>query len=132
MKLSRMADYAVTLTSIIAQQPEELHTVAALAVKTGLGVPTISQILKKLTRYGLLSSVRGANGGYCLAMGAETVTMVHVIEAMEGPISLTRCLSKSKGGCSIESLCNAKNSWEKVNNAIKDALSKISLADVSK
>ena len=132
MKLSRMTDYAVTLATVMARGEGRLHTVTALARKSGLGEPTVSQILKRLTRAGLLSSVRGATGGYSLAMGADNITMAHVVEAMEGPIALTRCLESGHGrACAIEEFCGTKSSWAKVNDAVKQALSNLTLADVA-
>lgn len=127
-----MADYAVTLATVMARAEGRLHTVTALAQKTGLGEPTVSQILKRLTKAGVLSSVRGANGGYSLAMGAESITMAHVVEAMEGPIALTRCLEgHADGACAIEEFCGTKSSWAKVNDAVKQALNDLTLADVA-
>lgn len=132
MKLSRMTDYAITLTTLMARQETQLHTVVALADKAGLGEPTVSQILKKLTRAGLLSSVRGASGGYCLGMGPQSMTMAHVVEAMEGPIALTRCLEQTaEDTCHIEALCGTKNSWIKVNAAVRKALDDLTLADIT-
>ena len=132
MKLSRMTDYAVTLATVMARGEGQLHTVSALAAKTGLTEATVSQVLKRLTKAGVLSSVRGANGGYTLAMGAENITMAHVVEVMEGPIALTRCLEGDDGSaCAIEDLCGTKSSWAKVNDAVKQALSDLTLADVA-
>lgn len=132
MKLSRMTDYAVTLATVMARGEGQLHSVTALAQKTGLGEPTVSQILKRLTKEGILSSVRGASGGYSLALGAENITMAHVVEAMEGPIALTKCLEgHEKGACAIEEFCGTKSSWAKVNDAVKQALNELSLADVA-
>ena len=134
IKLSRMADYAVTLMAVFARSQETsdeagLMTVSALAAKTGLSEATVSQILKKLTRQKLLNSCRGVNGGYSLAMGAETITMAHVVEAMDGPISLTRCLEKNHTCCYAEN-CNTKDSWAEVNNAVREALNSMTLKDI--
>ena len=134
IKLSRMADYAVTLMATFARNEgahgeHELHTVSELAGRTGLSEATVSQILKKLTRHKLLTSCRGVNGGYSLAMGAETITMAHVVEAMDGPISLTRCLDE-KPDCCYSETCGTKTSWAKVNTAVRDALDSMTLKDI--
>ncbi|MBA43267.1 MAG: SUF system Fe-S cluster assembly regulator [Magnetococcales bacterium] len=134
IKLSRMADYAVTLMAVFARSQEtsneaELMTVSALAAKTGLSEATVSQILKKLTRQKLLNSCRGVNGGYSLAMGAETITMAHVVEAMDGPISLTRCLD-TDNACCYAGTCNTKDSWAQVNTAVREALNSMTLKDI--
>ena len=132
MKLSRMTDYAVTITTVMARRQEQLFTVATLAENTGLTESTVSQIVKKLAKEGLLDSVRGANGGYRLAIRADVMTMQHVVEAMDGPIALTRCLERGQGApCAIEEFCGTKTSWAKVNDAVKQALGSLTLADVA-
>ena len=129
IKLSRMADYAVTLMTVFAACEGQQQTVSCLAAKTGLSEATVSQILKKLTRHKLLTSCRGVNGGYSLAMGAETITMAHVVEAMDGPISLTRCLNQ-QNDCCYSGTCGTKTSWAKVNTAVRDALNAMTLKDI--
>lgn len=137
IKLSRMADYAVTLMAVFARAQKaankasgaDLLTVSCLAGQTGLSEATVSQILKKLTRHKLLTSCRGVNGGYSLAMGAETITMAHVVEAMDGPISLTRCLDH-ENDCCFEGNCMTKKSWQQVNAAVRAALDDLTLKDI--
>lgn len=136
MKLSRMTDYAVTITTVMARAQDRVHPVAVLSASTGLTESTVSQIVKKLAREGLLVSVRGASGGYKLAMRADVMTMLNVLEAMEGPIALTRCLEVQEKGsngpaCAIEEFCGTKSSWAKVNDAVKQALGDLTLADVA-
>ena len=136
IKLSRMADYAVTLMTIFARSYEQhgeskLLTVTTLASQTGLSEATVSQILKKLTREKLLTSTRGVNGGYSLGMGAETITMAHVVEAMDGPITLTRCLDGGEHDCNIAQICKTKSNWSQLNTAVREALDSMTLKDMT-
>ena len=127
-----MADYAVTLTTLMAREQHGLQTVTALAQKSGLTQSTVSQIVKKLAKAGVLNSARGASGGYTLALPADQTTMQHVVEAMEGPIALTRCLEHGgNAACAIEQFCCTKSSWAKVNDAVKHALGTLTLAEVA-
>ena len=127
MKLGRMTDYAITLTTLMARTPK-LYTVPILCAQTGLSQSTVAQILKRLTKAKVLSSVRGAHGGYCLALGAEAINMAHIVEAMEGQIALTRCLEEGHTlPCTFTNLCHTKSSWAEVNAAVKKALSDLTL-----
>ena len=90
-----------------------------------------SKILKALARAGLLTSHRGAKGGYGLARPAEAISVADVISALDGPIALTACIEDGPGGCEIEALCPARTNWHRINDAIRDALDEISMAEMA-
>jgi Rrf2 family protein len=90
-----------------------------------------SKILKALARAGLLTSHRGAKGGYGLARPAEAISVADVISALDGPIALTACIEDGPGGCEIEALCPARANWQRINDAIRAALDDISMAEMA-
>lgn len=130
LRLTRITDYAVVILSLIAGEPEQLWQARAIADATRLPFPTVAKILKALTRAGLLVSRRGAEGGYALARPAAEITLVHVIEAMEGPVSLTECSDPAAGVCGERGHCRMHGRWTRVNLAIRRALSSVSLEQV--
>ena len=81
-----------------------------------------SKILKGLARAGLLVSHRGAKGGYGLARPAHAISVADIIVALEGPIALTACIEHGPGECEIEALCPARANWQRINDAIREAL----------
>jgi Rrf2 family protein len=86
--------------------------------------------LKALAREGLLASQRGSKGGYALARHPEQITVPEMITALEGPISLTEC-TLHPGACQQESNCGVREPWQRINDAVHDALDRITLADLA-
>jgi len=106
------------------------HSASEVAEQTGLPGATVSKILKLLTRAGLVTSHRGAQGGYLLSRPATEITAAEVIDALEGPLALTECATE-EGSCELEALCLVGTAWQRINVAIRHALDEISLAELS-
>jgi FeS assembly SUF system regulator len=130
IRLGRLTDYAVTLLTQMVGGGERLWTTAGLAERTGLSMPTVSKILKQLTKAGILGAQRGATGGYRLARDAHAVSVAAIVEAMDGPIALTECSDGGDHSCGVEPICPMNGHWNKVSRAVKGALETVSLADM--
>jgi FeS assembly SUF system regulator len=130
IRLSRLTDYGIVLMAHLAGAGEGPHAARDLAAETQLPLPAVSKLLKSLAREGLLTSSRGAKGGYRLARPAEQITVPEMIAALEGPIALTDC-NLHDGACSQEPLCHVRTPWQRINRAMHDALSRIRLADLA-
>jgi FeS assembly SUF system regulator len=130
IRLSRLADYAVLLMSRMATAPDAVHNAVDLAQGTGVPTPTVSKLLATLTRASLLTSVRGAKGGYTLAQQARAITVAQIIAAIDGPIAITSCL-EHPGSCGVETLCSSRAGWATINRAISNALEGVTLADLN-
>lgn len=129
LKLSRMTDYATLVLAHLAAQPERRHSATDVAERTGLGAPTVSKVLKALARGGLVSSARGATGGYALARPATEISAVDIIDAIEGPVAVTEC-SHEDGDCSLEDVCGVGLGWQKINTVIRRTLEGITLEEL--
>jgi FeS assembly SUF system regulator len=132
IRLSKLADYGIVMITNMARHPLGQHNAAEIAAASHIALPMASKILKALTRAGLLTSNRGAKGGYGLARAAEHISIAEVIVALEGPIALTSCVEHGPGGCSIEQLCPARANWQRINDAISSALDDISVAEMAR
>lgn len=130
IRLSKLSDYAVLLMSRMAHAPGAVHNAVDLAQGTGVPTPTVSKLLATLTRGGLLTSARGAKGGYTLARPARDITVAAIISAIDGPIAITSCL-EHPGSCGVETLCSSRSGWATINRAISGALEGVSLADLA-
>ena len=130
IKISKMADYAVVVLSVLARDAAALKTACSVSQTTRLPEPTVAKVLKILAREGLIDSIRGANGGYKLARPAHLINVAEVLTAIEGPVSLTACVDGSHETCDFESHCPVKGRWDDVNMAIRVALESITLADM--
>jgi FeS assembly SUF system regulator len=129
LRLSKLTDYATVILSFMARDSKQVHAAMEIAAATGIALPTVSKILKLLVNADVLSSTRGAKGGYALASEPERITVAAVICALEGPIALTEC-SISHQGCEQASGCGIRSNWGLINQAIHDALESVTLADL--
>ncbi|MBV1832889.1 SUF system Fe-S cluster assembly regulator [Novacetimonas pomaceti] len=127
LKLSKLTDYAVVALVRLGQK-EEVTTSPVLSRSTGIPEPTIAKVLKVLAAQGIVISQRGARGGYRLARPLDKISVAAVIQAIDGPISLTTCVDG--GECDARSTCGLVGQWDAVNSAILGALSAISLSDM--
>jgi FeS assembly SUF system regulator len=105
-------------------------TSAEIAAAIGIGVPTVSKVLKELQRAGLVASTRGARGGYALARPADRISAADIIDAVEGPVGLTECATQP-GTCELEGSCRVGRSWQRVNVAIRRALYEVKLTQLA-
>ncbi|MGH8135645.1 MAG: SUF system Fe-S cluster assembly regulator [Steroidobacteraceae bacterium] len=127
LRISRLTDYATVILASLGGGA--LASAADIAERTRIGLPTVSKLLKELQHAGLVKSVRGARGGYQLARPATGISAADIIDAVEGPVALTECSSGS-GLCGIETTCTVGHGWQGVSQAIRRALTGISLTDL--
>lgn len=130
IKLSRLTDYAVVVLGQLATEPGKQMTTSELSVATGIPEPTVSKVLKLLARPGVIRSTRGANGGYTLDKMPTEISVASVIAALDGPIAITACIEGSDDTCNYRSACPLQGRWQKVNDAISDALTALKIADL--
>ena len=129
LRISKLTDYGTVLLAYLARNPDEVCSSADIAASTGIALPTASKLLKSLARNGLVTSTRGASGGYRLALAARDISAADIIDALEGPVSITEC-SASDSHCDIEEDCSVGNAWQRINVAIRNALQEVSLVDL--
>lgn len=130
LRLSKLTDYGTVIMTHMAREPERVYSAAGLAAAIGMAAPTASKILKILAGGGLLVSLRGARGGYALAQPPGEISLVRIIEIMEGPLGVTEC-SVSTGLCAQEGCCSIKGNWQRINQSIRNALGDVTLADMT-
>lgn len=132
LRLSNLADYGVVVMTAAARRAAAGRRSSAgeLALETGIPMPTVAKLTSALARAGLLHSHRGVAGGFALAHPAEEISLADIVEAIDGPITLTNC-ADGRADCSLHGMCVVMPHWEPVNNAVRNALSQVSLAELS-
>jgi FeS assembly SUF system regulator len=132
LRLSKLTDYAVVILAALAGEGNPVLTAASIARSSGLALPTVAKVLKKLAQAGVTTAQRGTKGGYQLARPASVITVADIVAAMDGPIALTDCVDGQSGSCGVENSCMLRGHWNQINRAIRAALESVSLADMSK
>lgn len=102
-----------------------------LAAETGVPVPTAQKLMGRLAGAGLLVSARGTGGGFTLAREAGGISLADIIEAVEGPIAMTSCITGSVHECALEGSCRVKPHLNAANHAVRGALQGVSLAKLA-
>ena len=129
LRISKLTDYGTVVLAHLADGPSGVASAADVASATGIGLATVSKLLKSLAKAGLVKSTRGSQGGYQLARDAGSISAADVIDALEGPVSITEC-SASDSHCDYEAFCCVGSAWQRINVAIRNALDDISLEDL--
>jgi len=128
LKLTKKADYALMAMKHLAE-----HSVgtsrSAKDVADAFGIPpeALAKILQKLAKAGLLQSQHGINGGYMLARPASTISAFEVIQAIDGPLFITSCVT-TRGECDQTDRCNIREPLRKVNESIEGVLKRIKIS----
>lgn len=130
LRLSKLTDYAVVVLVRLAGA-SGVQTSPGIAATTGIPEPTVAKVLKTLAAGGLVASQRGARGGYRLLRPLAAIPVADVIAAIDGPIALAACVDGSAIECESQRLCPIRGRWDPVNDAIHQALSAITLADMA-
>lgn len=130
VRITKLTDYGVLIMAFMAASPSRLFQAREIAESTTVAQPTVSKLLKKLTKSKLLVSQRGSNGGYHLACSPNQITVAALIGALEGPIAITEC-NLGHDYCATAPLCTVKAPWQQINQVITNALQSITLSDLA-
>jgi FeS assembly SUF system regulator len=129
LRVTKLTDYASVVLTVLAREPEAVLSATGLAERAGLEPPTVAKVLKPLAQAGLVDAFRGASGGYRLARPPAEISLIEIVEAIEGPLGMTEC-SIHAGACGIERSCTARANWRRINDVVGDALRGVSLAEM--
>ncbi len=131
IKLNKMTDYAVVCLGMLARNPGHSMSATELSKETGLTLSTVQKLLKLLViKSELIIAQRGSQGGYILNKKSSDISVVQIIEALDGPISITACVDSSDNFCEVSNICFLGGKWNKVNEVIRNSLNDISLDDL--
>ena len=130
MKLSTRGKYGLYAMIFLAQHdgdgPQNLKAFAEL----GTPEAYLEQLLGTLRRAELVKSVRGVQGGYQLSRAPSEITARDILEAMEGPLSFSECVSSRTSSCERSTYCPARGVWEYLTDRFNGLLDSITLQDM--
>jgi FeS assembly SUF system regulator len=131
LRINKLTDYALLISGEMARAPAEVQSATRLNCALQLSLPTVSKILKLLADASLIESVRGAKGGYRLSLQPEKISLLAIMTAIEGPLTLTEC-AKDGTHCHLSARCQMRANWLKINKHIVSIFEKITLSDMIK
>ena len=131
MRITQESDYALRILTALAERNEVVDA-NSLAEETSVTLRFTLKILNKLTKNGFVSSFKGAKGGYKLKLPTDQITLKSVIELIDGPIVMVRCLESSEV-CSLnhdKRLCTYHHIFNTISAEVAGKLERITIADV--
>lgn len=132
MKISTKGIYALEIAVDLAihSDAEHLESIKNIAGRRNLSEKYLERIISMLKKVNLVSSTRGARGGYCLAKPADEIMVYDILTAVEGNLAPVECLIKSTD-CGIDcEKCPTRRVWNQMWELIKDAAKETRLEDL--
>lgn len=133
LKLTRKLDYSILIMVHLAKQPDLPLSAKELAESYNLSPSLVANLLKTLSREGLIDSVRGKHGGYRLLRDPLDIRLGEIIRTVEGEFSLTECASPNMDseGCSLWGICPSKRPLQAIHNKIFSILETTTLSEIA-
>ena len=131
MKLSTTGRYGLRALIDLAQYGEkEAVSIQSISARQQISDSYLEQLVRKLKKAGLVTSLRGAQGGYRLAKPAEEISVGDVLRALEGSIEAVSCQEGENPSCVGKDLCVARYVWQKVNKSIQETVDSIMISQL--
>lgn len=128
MQITRQADYAVRAVLHLARMGNtERAATSTVAKEQHIPPSFLAKIISQLSIAGLLHTSRGARGGVTLARDPQDITLLEVVEAIDGPIRLNECIG-NEGACTFDENCPIKTVWCQAQEELVQRLKNTSFA----
>lgn len=135
LSLTRKADYAIVALSHLARRGASKSSARAIAERTNVPLPVLTNILHQLSNHGLVTSALGAKGGYALSRAAESISLADMIDAMEGTFKLTACCGgeadEEMDACELQEGCQVVGPLRRVHARLREFLGQVTLAEIA-
>lgn len=129
MQLTRQGDYAARAVIYLAKH--QLANIKEVATEQQVPQEYLAKIVQKLVAAGIISSQRGKGGGISLAKPPENISLLEVIEAVEGPVVLNRCLIRPNE-CPRDAFCSIHGELAKIQHSLRKQLGALDFAKLAK
>jgi Rrf2 family protein len=130
LRLSKKTDYALLALQYLASDgASEVASTRAIADHFDIPAELLAKILQRLARYGLVAAHKGVHGGYHLARPARAISVAEVVQAIDGPLTLTAC-SPRDARCGQFAACTVRDPLWRVRDQILSVLQTVTVADI--
>ena len=132
LKLTKKSDYGLIAMKHLAENGRRVACSAKdVADRYNLPQEALAKILQRLAKARLVLPQRGTNGGYTLARAAHSISAFEVIQAIEGPLFLTSCVTV-RGACDQSGHCTIRGPLERVSRTLEEVLSRITISEMAR
>ncbi len=131
MELTRKGEYAIRgIVYLASRRSDQVCLLSDIAAAVDVPPTFLAKIFQQFSKTGLVKSYRGTGGGFVLGRAPESITLLEVVEAVEGPIIPNRCVIAS-GECPRDSFCNVHPVWVDVQIKVRDILRDVTLKQLA-
>lgn len=132
MKISTKGRYGLRILLDIAlyRVGDKPRMIREIANNQEISEKYISRLIIELRKAGFVRSVRGVNGGYTLTRKPEDISVLDVLETMEGPVAIVDCTNSSGEACRRKPQCPTQRMWAEINQKIRSAFAAYTLKDL--
>jgi FeS assembly SUF system regulator len=130
LRLSKKADYALIAMKHLAMRPDSSASAREIAEAYDIPIELMAKVLQRLARRGLLTSHQGTRGGYRLGRSSAVISVADIIQAIDGPLTVTACSTESEN-CGQYAKCSVRDPLWRIKDQIVTALSTCSLQEIS-
>jgi Rrf2 family protein len=131
LRLSKKADYALIAMKHLALRGDGSSSAREIAGLYDVPIELLAKILQRLVRRGLLASQQGTRGGYQLARMPALISVADVIQAIDGPVTVTACSTTEGSNCEQFAKCNVRDPLWRVRERILSALGECTIAELA-
>jgi len=133
MKLSTKGRYGVkAMFELALNYGNEPISIKAIAEKQAISEYYLEQLFGTLRKAGLITSSRGAMGGYVLSKSPGEISAADILNVLEGPIEISECISDEEMNCSKADYCATRLLWLKISSSVNDVINSVTLEDMVK
>lgn len=130
MKISTKGRYGVRiLLDLALHEGNAPRLIRDISESQQISEKYISRLIIALRQAGMVRSIRGAKGGFRLARNPAELTLLDIVEVMEGPLAIVDCV-RSPEKCDRNGQCATREIWDNLNSEIREAMRKVTLADI--
>lgn len=129
LRLSKKADYALMAVKHLAVRPSPSTSAREIAEQYDIPLELMAKVLQRLVRVGLLVSTQGTRGGYALGRPSSSISVADVIQAIDGPFSITAC-SPAKHDCDQYNKCSIRDPLWQIRERIAATLETVTIAEL--
>jgi FeS assembly SUF system regulator len=131
LKLSKKSDYGLIAVKHLATCGlQAAQSASEIAEEYHISAPLMAKVLQKLAKGGLVTAQHGSTGGYRLARHPDEITALDVINAIDGPVFITSCVTQ-KGKCDQATTCTVREPLRRVNESIMQVLGTVTISQMS-
>ncbi|NLK28261.1 MAG: Rrf2 family transcriptional regulator [Clostridiales bacterium] len=133
MKLSTRGRYGLrAVLDLAVHDSDEAVALSQIAERQGISMNYLEQLIPKLKKAGIVRGIRGAQGGYLLAMPVDKISIGDILRALEGDLNPVDCadVNDGEGACSNSDTCVTKYVWKRISDSINEAVDGIMLSEL--